>query len=78
MLATGASLGQALEALEEYGKPSQIHVVVAIASSIGISYMRRRHPNVHLWIGAEDEQLTAKSYIVPGLGDAGDRLFQTK
>ncbi len=78
MLATGASMQQSIEAIMEYGKPKQIHVVVAIASSNGISYIQRHYPDVHIWVAAEDEELTAKSYIVPGLGDAGDLAYGSK
>jgi len=78
MLATGASMQQSIDAILEYGKPKQIHVAVAIASTNGINYIQRNYPNVHLWIAAEDEELTAKSYIVPGLGDAGDLAFGEK
>lgn len=78
MLATGASIDLTIKALLEYGQPTEIHVVTAIASSYGLSYIRRLHPKVHIWMGAEDEELTAKSYIVPGLGDAGDLSFGSK
>jgi len=78
MLATGASMEQSIEAILEYGKPKEIHVAVAIASSIGIKYIKRKYPKVHIWIAAEDEELTAKSYIVPGLGDAGDLAYGSK
>lgn len=78
MLATGASMELAINALLEYGIPAQIHVVTAIASSQGASYIRRTQPKVHLWTGAIDEELTAKSYIVPGLGDAGDLSYGPK
>jgi len=78
MLATGASMQQSIEAILEYGKPKQIHVVVAIASSNGIKYIKRHYPKVHIWVAAEDEELTAKSFIVPGLGDAGDLAYGAK
>ncbi len=78
MLATGASIDLALKALGEYGKPAQIHVLAAIASTNGINYIRRLYPNIKLWIGAQDDELTAKSYIVPGLGDAGDLSYGSK
>lgn len=78
MLATGASMKKAIEAILDYGKPKHIHVVVAIASSTGLSYLTRHFPNVSIWVAAEDEELTAKSYIVPGLGDAGDLAFGEK
>lgn len=78
MLATGASMKQAIDAILEYGKPKEIHVVIAIASTTGISYLTRYYPEVNVWVAAEDEELTAKSYIVPGLGDAGDLAFGSK
>ncbi len=78
MLATGASMVLALQSLLENGTPASIHVVTAIASSDGISYLERTFPDINLWIGAKDEELTAKSYIVPGLGDAGDLSFGIK
>ena len=68
MLATGASMDLTLKALMEYGKPAKIHVVTAIASTPGLNYVRRLHKNVSFWVGAIDEELTARSYIVPGLG----------
>lgn len=78
MLATGASMKQAVEAILEYGKPKQMHIVVAIASSTGLAYLNRMFPDVSIWVAAEDEELTAKAYIVPGLGDAGDLAFGSK
>ena len=78
MLATGASLVQALQALSEVGKPSQRHIVSAIACTVGIEYVQRKFPDVYVWAGAIDDELTAKSYIVPGLGDAGDLAYGTK
>jgi len=78
MLATGASMKLSIDAILEYGTPKELHIVVAIGSSHGISYVNRHYPDAHLWIAAEDEELTAKSYIVPGLGDAGDLAFGTK
>lgn len=78
MLATGASMDLTLKALMEYGKPSKIHVVTAIASTPGLNYVRRLHKKVSFWVGAIDEELTARSYIVPGLGDAGDLAYGSK
>ena len=78
MLATGASLVQALEALVELGKPSSIHVVTAIAAADGVAMLTRKFPEATLWIAALDEELTARGYIVPGLGDAGDLSFGEK
>ena len=78
MLATGASMDLAIKALLEYGQPAKIHVVTAIASSPGLSYMKRLYKKANFWVGAIDEELTAKSYIVPGLGDAGDLAYGSK
>jgi len=78
MLATGASIQKALESLTEFGNYEQLHIVSVIASSYGVNYIRRLYPNAHLWMAAEDDELTAKSYIVPGLGDAGDLAFGKK
>ncbi|MEO1262098.1 MAG: uracil phosphoribosyltransferase [Bacteroidota bacterium] len=78
MLATGASMNLVLEELKIHGKPVQAHVVTVIASRQGLNYVKRNNPDAHIWIGALDEELTAKSYIVPGLGDAGDLAYGAK
>lgn len=78
MLATGSSMDKALEEIIKNGKPKALHLVSIIASSYGVAYMRRVWPEAHIWVAAEDEELTARSYIVPGLGDAGDLAFGGK
>ena len=78
MLATGASLIEALKDLLTHGKPSQIHIVVAIASRQGAEAIRTAYPEAQIWIGTIDEELTSKGYITPGLGDAGDLSFGEK
>jgi len=78
MLATGASLVKTIQFLREEGKPSFIHVVAAIACTVGIEYVHRTEPSVKIWCGSIDDELTAKGFIVPGLGDAGDLAFGTK
>jgi uracil phosphoribosyltransferase len=78
MLATGASLVKTIHFLKEEGKPREIHIVCAIACSVGIEYVKREEPTVTIWCGDIDEELTAKSYIVPGLGDAGDLAYGVK
>ena len=78
MLATGASMALTAKALLEFGQPSQIHFVTTIASTYGLDYLSRVFPKAYIWLGAIDEELTAKSYIVPGLGDAGDLSFGEK
>lgn len=79
MLATGASLVLAYRAMLRKGTPAHVHIVAAIASRQGIDYLDQHLPkNCTLWVAAIDEELTAQSYIVPGLGDAGDLAFGTK
>lgn len=78
MLATGASLILALETLLNYGTPTQVHIVSAIACTEGIENVERKFPEVSIWAAAIDEELTARGYIVPGLGDAGDLAFGSK
>ena len=78
MLATGSSMLKAIEATLERSQPKELHIVCVIASTYGVNYTKRLFPDAHLWIGAQDEELTAKSYIVPGLGDAGDLAFGGK
>jgi uracil phosphoribosyltransferase len=78
MLATGASLVLALQTLTGTEKPSQVHIVTAIACTVGIEYIERRFPEAHIWAAAIDDELTARGYIVPGLGDAGDLAYGGK
>jgi uracil phosphoribosyltransferase len=78
MLATGSSLIAALDELLEYGKPAEVHIAVAIACTEGIDVIRQRYPDFKIWAADIDDELTAKGYIVPGLGDAGDLAFGSK
>ena len=78
MLATGASLALALTQLTAYDHPSEIHIVAVIASAAGIEHIERHFPKAHIWLAAIDDELTAKGYIVPGLGDAGDLAYGEK
>ena len=78
MLATGASLVKTIDLLKKEGTPSELHVAAVIASTEGIDFLRRHEPTVKIWCGSIDEELTAKGYIVPGLGDAGDLAFGEK
>ncbi|MBN8720155.1 uracil phosphoribosyltransferase [Hydrobacter penzbergensis] len=79
MLATGASLVKTVEYLKNEGSPKVIHIVVAIACTVGIEYVHREcGEDVKIWCGDIDDELTAKGYIVPGLGDAGDLAFGNK
>lgn len=78
MIATGQSVEKAYHALIRYGLPERTHIVAAIASKPGIQFLQERIPQCHLWIGDIDDELNTKSYIVPGLGDAGDLAFGVK
>ncbi|KQT16530.1 uracil phosphoribosyltransferase [Chryseobacterium sp. Leaf404] len=78
MLATGASLIEAIKDLLTNGTPTQLHIVTAIASRQGVETIEKAYPNAKLWVGAIDENLTSKGYITPGLGDAGDLSYGEK
>lgn len=78
MLATGSSLVKTIQFLKGEGQPLEIHIVAAIACTVGIEYVKRQEPAVKIWCGDIDDELTAKGYIVPGLGDAGDLAFGPK
>lgn len=78
MLATGASLVKSIQHMKNEGLPAKIHIVAAIACTYGIEYVKMEHPEVKIWCGEIDDELTAKGYIVPGLGDAGDLAFGPK
>ena len=80
MLASGSSMILAIQAILTRGTPKHIHIVSVISSSEGVEYVKENIPmqNCTLWLGAEDEEMTAQSYIVPGLGDAGDLSFGEK
>jgi len=78
MLATGASLIEAIKDLLTHGKPSQMHIASAIASKQGVETIQKAYPNAHIWVGIIDPDLTSKGYISPGLGDAGDLSFGEK
>ncbi|MBQ8326325.1 MAG: uracil phosphoribosyltransferase [Lachnospiraceae bacterium] len=77
MLATGGSSAAAVQMLKDKGC-KKIHFMCIIAAPEGVKRMQEAHPDVDLYIGALDEKLNDHNYIVPGLGDAGDRIFGTK
>ena len=77
MLATGGSSVAAIRMLKEKGC-KKIHFLCIIAAHEGVKAMQEAHPDVDVYIGALDEHLNEHGYIVPGLGDAGDRIFGTK
>jgi uracil phosphoribosyltransferase len=79
MLATGSSMVAVYKAMRKLGAPTQIHILTAIATPEALAFVKSKLPaNTQIWVAAIDETLTAKSYIVPGLGDAGDLAFGTK
>jgi uracil phosphoribosyltransferase len=80
MLASGASMVYALQALLKYGVPEHIHIVGIFASKEGIEYINKNLAGVKytIWTGVIDKELTVKSYIVPGIGDAGDLAYGNK
>ena len=79
MLATGKTLETTFEALKGHGVPKAIHIISVIGSEQGMSYIDKVFDdNTHLWIAAIDEEMNTKSYIVPGLGDAGDLSYGGK
>jgi len=78
MIATGSSLVKSIEFLKEEGTLKELHIVCAIACTVGIEYVLRAHPKATIWCGDIDDEITAKGYIVPGLGDAGDLAFGAK
>jgi uracil phosphoribosyltransferase len=78
MIATGASLVKAMQYLKDQGDIKEMHIVCAIGCTVGLEYVLREQPNCTIWCGDIDDELTAKGYIVPGLGDAGDLAFGQK
>lgn len=78
MIASGASILATLEQLERYGKPTRIIILGIIGSAQGVEVVSKKYPEIDIYIGDIDDELTAKSYIVPGLGDAGDLCFGDK
>jgi uracil phosphoribosyltransferase len=80
MLASGSSIVLAYKELLTYGKPVHTHFVAAVANVDGVEYVKKHIPreDCTLWLGVVDDELTAQSYIVPGLGDAGDLAYGKK
>lgn len=79
MLATGQSMVAVFNKLMEKGLPKEIHIAVIIAAPEGIAYLEKHLPETcHLWVATLDEKLNEHSYIIPGLGDAGDLAYGNK
>ena len=77
MLATGGSAAEAIGEMKKRGC-KHIKLMVLVAAPEGIKFLQEKHPDVDIYAGALDDHLNEKGYIVPGLGDAGDRIFGTK
>jgi uracil phosphoribosyltransferase len=80
LIASGTTMVKAYQSLIEKGKPKKVHLVSIISSNAGIAYVQKKlnTRNMDIWTGAIDDELTVKSYIVPGLGDVGDLAFGSK
>jgi uracil phosphoribosyltransferase len=78
MIATGASLVKAIQYLKQEGVIKKVHIVCAIACTVGIEFVLREQPKATIWCGDIDDEITGKGYIVPGLGDAGDLAYGQK
>lgn len=78
MIATGSSLVKSIEFLKEEGNFKELHIVCAIACTVGLEFVKRALPKATIWCADIDDEITAKGYIVPGLGDAGDLAFGAK
>ena len=81
LLATGESLAKTIDGLlGDDMEPKHIHIAVAVASAEGLSHLKRKmsRKSVTIWVGSIDDELTARAYVVPGLGDAGDLAFGEK
>lgn len=77
MLATGGSASKAIEIIKKY-QPKSISFICLVAAPEGLKEIQNKHPDINIYVAALDEKLNDKYYIVPGLGDAGDRIFGTK
>jgi uracil phosphoribosyltransferase len=80
MIATGSSVVMSYKNLLSHGKPSHTHIASILASHEGLDYLKKHLPQqeVTIWLGVIDDELTAQSYVVPGLGDAGDLAYGRK
>jgi uracil phosphoribosyltransferase len=78
MLATGKSLALTYQAMLRFGTPRETHIAACVASPEGIAHIQQELPNVKIWLGALDEKLNENSYIIPGLGDAGNLAYGAK
>jgi len=75
MIATGSTLIRVLDEVKRYGRPKRLVVVGVLAAPEGIERIKERHPEVEVFVAKVDRELNDRGYILPGLGDAGDRAF---
>ena len=75
MIATGSTLIKVLDEVKRYGRPKRLIVVGVLAAPEGIERIKEKHPEVEIFVAKVDRELNDKGYILPGLGDAGDRAF---
>jgi len=75
MIATGSTLGRVLDEVRRYGRPKRLVVVGVLAAPEGIERIKAKHPEVEIFVAKVDRELNDRGYILPGLGDAGDRAF---
>jgi len=78
MLATGQSMVDVCKELMAMFSIKDLHIAAVIASTVGIEHVKAHLPKAHIWVGAVDEEMTSKAFIVPGLGDAGDLAYGEK
>lgn len=78
MMASGQSIVQVCKRLQEKYQLKELHIAAVIASAAGLKYVQQHLPKAHIWVGSVDEEMNSYSYIVPGLGDAGDLSFGEK
>lgn len=79
MLATGISMLESIKELQKINQPKQIHILVVVAAPEGVQHLQDHlDDSIHLWVASMDDGLNEKSYIIPGLGDAGDLAYGTK
>jgi len=78
MIATGKSMVKAYQTLLEFGQPKKCHIAGVIMAQEGLDWVQKNIPEASVWVGDVDAQLNTQSYIIPGLGDAGDLAFGQK
>ena len=78
MLASGQSIVQVCKRLYDQYQLKELHIAAVIASAEGLKHVQENLPGAHIWVGSVDQEMNSYSYIIPGLGDAGDLSFGEK